>query len=158
MNEHSETLDEKLRNLRNCETLKKQFAYELFIRRGRQGAQHEKTFEVAEMIARRIYPHDVSPNAALYIAGEWVKDHVVIETILQLENCVAEGEFLPNKNQLVMALVNILDQIDEDSKRISKRSKDYKQLGSLRRACVDAGRTLFDVMGWNFEEHPHAKQ
>ena len=117
--------------------LKRQFAYELYMRTEPQGLEHEATFEVAQVIARRLYPFDPSSSAVLRIATEWIKDPVVIETYLQLKENEANDLCLPTKSQFIMAICDRLDRITEEVNSIKRGSLARKKANRLRRSFVE---------------------
>lgn len=132
------------------ETLKRQFAFELFARNPSRGLEHSTTFEVAQEVAHRLYSFDPTPKTALRIAAEWVKDPVVVDTYLSLRNGEAEGEFLPTKAQLIIALANMLDGIDRKASLLSPTSAEARELGVLRQQFIAAGKIFSDLLGVGF--------
>jgi hypothetical protein len=153
MNTPNEYREFNLEELTNCAPLKRQFAYEIFCRKGPLGMEQTAKFEAAQDVARRIYPFDVTQRAALYIAGEWIKDPIVIDTLLQLETGIFEGEFLPSHGQFATSLMNLMCEIEEamSSYTGSKQSPKFKGMKAMRRHCIETSKLMSDVMGWNAE-------
>lgn len=126
--------------------LKRQFAYELYLRTEPHGLEHEATFEIAQSIARRLYPFDPTSGAALRIATEWVNDPVVIETYLRLRNGEAEGLCLPTKAQFVMAICDRLDRINEEVNSLKRGSIERKKANRLRRSFVELSNLITNCL------------
>jgi len=126
--------------------LKKQFAYELYMRTEPHGLEHEATFTISQEIARRIYPFDPTSNAALRIATEWVKDPIVIETYLRLKSIEADGLCLPTKAQFVMAICDRLDRISEEVSSLKRGSEARKKANRLRRSFVELSNLVADCL------------
>lgn len=153
MNTQSDRREFDIESFKDCAPLKKQFAYEVFCRKGVHGMELTAKFEAAQAVARRIYPYDVTERAALYIAGEWIKDPIVINTLLQLENGVFKGEFLPNNSQFATSVLNLMCEIEDamSSYTGSKHSPKFKGMKAMRRHCIETSKLMSDVMGWKAE-------
>ncbi|PTU32246.1 hypothetical protein [Stenotrophobium rhamnosiphilum] len=126
--------------------MKKQFAYELFMRTQPLGLEHEATFSIAQEIARRIYPFDPTSSSALRIANEWVKDPLVVDTYLRLKSDEIAGLCLPTKAQFVMAIVDRLDRIDEEIGSLKRDSAARKKANRLRRSFVEMSQLATDCL------------
>jgi hypothetical protein len=122
----------RIEDLKNCTTLKRQFAFELFRRTHNGKGTHEAQYEAAQAILREYFPHSSKPALIAQLAIEWTNDKVVADTFLQLLNGAAEGEFLPTKAQAVNCLLSILEQIDEQVATLSPRSRQRRTMTTSR--------------------------
>jgi hypothetical protein len=140
----------RIEDLKNCTTLKRQFAFELFRRTHNGKGTHEAQYEAAQAILREYFPHSSKPALIAQLAIEWTNDKVVADTFLQLLNGAAEGEFLPTKAQAVNCLLSILEQIDEQVATLSPRSRQRRTMTTSRAQCVEAGKMLTRLLGLGF--------
>ncbi len=150
---------DRINELSKFETLKKQFACLLFMHHknthGELSDGKYAAYKAAEEFLKKLYPFVVlstSEAAKLigYIATNWPNDQTVFEHYLLLKEAEAQGEFYPNKAQFICAVTNMIDTIDEEIKSLSKRTKRYKELKSLRESTLANSKLLHDLMSWNF--------
>lgn len=139
---------ERIEQLKNCETLKKQFAYEIWCRTYGQGLTHKFAFEAAQETLRKLYPHFTSPTVIAQFASEWVNDPLVVDTYLQIENGAAQDEFLPNKQQIILHLVQMLDGVNAAVQASSNANGPRR----LKRDFLNFRSLLVDVMGLKPED------
>jgi hypothetical protein len=115
-----------IEDLKDCKTLKQQFALELWQRTFAQGLKHQAAYDAAEELMQRIYPHCTSPAALSRLAVEWVNDPVVIDAYLQIENGAAQEEFMPTRSQVVLLLADTLDGINAVVQRARGAAAKHK--------------------------------
>ncbi|GEQ77878.1 hypothetical protein CTTA_4883 [Comamonas testosteroni] len=126
--------------------LKKQFAFELYLQTQPHGLEHVAVFEIAQALARRIYPFDPTTSAALRIAAEWVKDPAVIDMFLKLKNGSADDRYLPTKAQFVMAICDRLDRISEEIGSLKRGSEVCEKANRLRRSFIELSTLVADCL------------
>jgi len=142
--------------LRKFETLKKQYACLLFKHHKHIGGElkdgKNSAYKAAEEFVQKLYPFVLSNSTGLisYIASTWPNDQAVFNHYMLMKEAEAQGEFLPNKAQLVTIAVNLLDEIDVEIAKFSKRSKRYKEAMSLRNQVLEGSKLVHDFMGWQF--------
>lgn len=142
--------------LRKFETLKKQYACLLFRHHKHIGGELKdgmnSAYKAAEEFLKKLYPFVLSNSTGLisYIASTWPNDQVVFNHYMLMKEAEAQGEFFPNQAQLVTLAVNLLDEIDAEVAKFSKRSKGYKEGMSLRNQVLESSKLLHDFMSWKF--------
>lgn len=142
--------------LRKFETLKKQYACLLFKHHKHVSGELKdgmnSAYKAAEEFLQKLYPFVLSNSTGLisYIAGTWPNDKVVFNHYMLMKEAEAQGEFFPNKAQLVTLAVSLLDEIDAEVAKFSKRSKGYKEAMSLRNQVLERSKLLHDFIGWQF--------
>jgi hypothetical protein len=145
----------RIDELSKLETLKRQYANLLFMHhynpRCEVVAAKMAAFKAAEEFLKNIYPFVLinATNLALYIADTWPNDKIVFEQYLLWKEAEAEGEFYPNKAQVIALMTEMIDLSAEEMKTLLKRSDKYKKLGSLRSGIIESNKLLHDLMNWN---------
>lgn len=144
----------RIDELRQNKTLKKQYAFLLFYCHNNKRNDNLSSFEAACEFVKKNYPHEPpnENNIALYIANTWPGDINVFEYFMVLKEAEAQGEFYPNKAQLITHVMNILDMLAEEVRErdYSIMSKNYNKIQSLRGNVLDTSKLLHDLMGWDF--------
>lgn len=147
---------QRIDELRKFETLKKQYACLLFKHHKHIGGELKdgmnSAYKAAEEFLKKLYPFVLTNSTGLisYIASTWPNDQAVFDHFMLLKEAEAQGEFFPNRAQLVTVAVNLLDEIDAEVAKFSKRSEGYKEAMALRKRVLEGSKLLHDFMGWQF--------
>jgi hypothetical protein len=142
--------NELVKSLENCRTIKQQFAYELYL--NATACKHDKMYpyKIGAKFFARLYPFAGELDYFTDITIRWITDPIVIETYIALKNGAAEEQFLPDKSEMIMILMEHIEDLDYSIRDFtgSKRSKKYQEYKTLRRVTIEANQLLADVMGF----------